>query len=124
MTEKNYFYISIAQFKKNGQVIGCSFGHQQHLSLLPAFNAVAPLPAVIIVDLLEFNVCSLPRVFTRQTNVEAGVVPPASGVLISAIHLLAVIVVTVPGQRGEECLRFLTFFGVSYLVLNLIPSRL
>ena len=68
----------IAQFKKNGQVMECSLGHQQHLSLLPALNAVAPLPAVIIVDLLEVSMCSPLSVLTRQPDVEAGVVPPTS----------------------------------------------
>ena len=71
-------YIFIAHFKKNGQVIGCSLGHQQHLGLLPALNAVAPLPAMIIVDLLEVSMCSPLSVLTRQPDVEAGVVPPTS----------------------------------------------
>ena len=133
-------YIFIARFKKNGQVIECSLGHQQHLSLLPALNAVAPLPAVIIVDLLEVSMCSPLSVLTSQPDVEAGVVPPTSSesllllpkngykkeekltssVLISAVHFSAVVIVPVPEQSLSER----NIFCVSYLVLNLIPSRL
>ena len=87
----------ISDFAKIGQIK--SFGDQEHLSLLPALNAVAPLPPVVIVDLLVVHVASPPRVLTRQPDVEAGVVPPTSTVLVCAIFFPAVIVVTVPEQR-------------------------